>query len=68
MCSAGTRPLAWVDVDGEPYHVLPHHLEADMLAHATERSALGLPLLAATLAGAGGSPLVAIFGALSSLL
>lgn len=39
-----------------------------MLAHATERSALGLPLLAATLAGAGGSPLVAIFGALSSLL
>lgn len=52
----------------EPYHVLPHPLEANMLAHATERSALGLPPLAATLAGAGGSPFEAIFGALSSLL
>lgn len=68
MCSAGTRPLAWMDVDGEPYHVLPHHLEANTLARATERSALGLPPLAATLAGAGGCPSVAIFGALSSLL
>lgn len=57
-----------MDVDGEPYHVLPHHLEANTLARATERSVLGLPPLAATLAGAGGCPSVAIFGALSSLL
>lgn len=45
-----------------------HHLKAIMLDHATEGGALGLLLPAATLAGAGGSPFEAIFGALSSLL
>lgn len=38
--------------------MLPHHhLEANMLARATEGGALGLPPPAASQAGAGGSPL-----------
>lgn len=49
-------------------HMPSRHLEANLLAHAAGGKGLGLLPPAATLAGASGSPFVAIFGARSSLL